>query len=85
MPCCAAERKNHSVDISVQFMGYLRRVRISGEKGSSQGRQEGMAYKSGSVNVLYCIDGNTVWYCYCLKLGSCGTVLLFYCCFVMIG
>ena len=43
VPCCAAERKSHSVDISVQFMGYLRRVQISGEKGASQGRQEGMA------------------------------------------
>ena len=63
MPCCAAERKNHNVDISVQFMGYLRRVRISGEKGASQGRQEGMAYRSGSVNVLYCIDekNNQCW------------------------
>ena len=34
-----------------------------------------------TVYVLYCSDGNAVWYCYCLKLGSCGTVLMFYCCF----
>ena len=27
-------------------------VRISGEKGASQGRQEGMVHRSGSVNVL---------------------------------
>ena len=27
-----------------------------------------MAYRSGSVNVLYCFDGNTVRYCF--KLGS---------------
>ena len=69
----------------MQFMGYLRRVRISGEKGASQGRQEGMAYRSGSVNVLYCIDGNAVWYCSkdgtvvkICKLGSCIVVCAWY-------
>ena len=57
-------------------MGYLRRVRISGEKCASRGRQEeGMVYRSGLVNVLfkvgvmysgmcvavlYCTDGNAV-------------------------
>ena len=76
MPCCAAERKNHSVDVSVQFMGYLRRVRISGEKGASQGRQE-----KGTIvtaYVLYYFDARGVVVVqYCFKwalLYSGGTV-----------
>ena len=65
MPCCAAESKTYSADISVQFMGYLRRVRISGEKRASQGRQE-----KGTVvtaYVLYCFDARgvvIVQYCF---------------------
>ena len=68
MPCCAAESKNYSVDISVQFMGYLRRVRISGEKRASQGRQE-----KGTIvttYVLYCFDARGVVVVqYCFKWG----------------
>ena len=40
-------------------MGYLRRVRISGEKGASQGRHEKEAVVT--VYALYCFDGNAVW------------------------
>ena len=60
--------------MSEEFIRYtLCGVRISGEKGASQGRQEkgtivGMAYKSGSANVLYFFDGNAVRYCF--ELGS---------------
>ena len=74
MPCCTAERKNHSVDISVQLMGYLRRVRIPGEKGASQGRQEKGAIVT--VYVLYCFDARgviVVRYCF----SYCSTVLFY--------
>ena len=33
-----------------------------------------MAYRSGSVNVLYCINGNVVWYC--CKDGTVVNILL---------
>ena len=39
-------------------MGYLRRVRISGEKGASQGRQEKGAIVTAYV--LYCFDARGV-------------------------
>ena len=68
MPCCAAERKNHSVDISMQFMGYLRRVRISGEKGASQGRQKKRIIVTAYV--LYRFDARGVVVVqYCFKWG----------------
>ena len=76
MPCCAAESENYSVNISVQFMDYLRKVRISGEKRASQGRQE-----KGTIvtaYVLYCFDAREVVVVqYCFKWGllfSGGTV-----------
>ena len=73
MPRCAAERKTRSVDISVQFMGYLAYGTDVRREGcfAKQARKEtivGIAYRSGSVNVLYCIDGNAARYCF--KLGS---------------
>ena len=43
MPCCAAERKNHSVDISVQFMGVSglwygsRETRVASRRGQEKG------------------------------------------------
>ena len=64
VPCCAAERKNHSVDISVQFMGHTWwEVRISRKKGASRGRQEKEAIVTAYV--LYCFDAR----------GSCSAVL----------
>ena len=57
-------------------MGYLRRVRISGEKGASQGRQEKGAIVTAYV--LYCFDARGVVVVqYCVKWGllySGGTV-----------
>ena len=57
-------------------MGYLSRVRISGEKGASQGRQEKGAMVTAYV--LYCFDARGVVVVqYCFKWGllySGGTV-----------
>ena len=78
MPCCAAERKNHSVDISVQFMGVpgvwygSRETRVTSRGGQEKGTIV-------TAYVLYCFDGNAVWYCYCSKLGSCVVVCAWYC------
>ena len=77
VPCCAAERKNHSVDISVQFMGHTWwEVRISRKKGASRGRQEKEAIVTAYV--LYCFDARGVDVVqYCFKWGllySGGTV-----------
>ena len=58
------------------IMGYLRRVRISGEKGASQGRQVKGAILTAYV--LYCFDARGVVVVqYCVKWGllySGGTV-----------
>ena len=70
MPCCAAERKNHSVDISVQFMEVpgvwygFRETKVASRGGQEKGTIV-------TAYVLYCFDGNAVWYCYCCNLGSC--------------
>ena len=57
-------------------MGYLRRVRISDEKGASQGKQEKEAIVTAYV--LYCFDARGVVVVqYCFKWGllySGGTV-----------
>ena len=72
MPRCAAERKNHGVDISVQFMGYLAYgTTLTQKKGASQGRKEkgtivGVVFKSGSADVLYLFRR---------ERGKCSTVL----------
>ena len=61
-------------------------MRILRKNGASRGRQEKEAIVT--VYVLYCFDGNAVWYCYCCNLGSCIVVCAWYCTavyFVLIG